>query len=168
MLRTHFRVNPHSIVAWMSRPFVIYFQSRLLTGAKFQGNIFLRNSWNWFVVFFRNTWEGYYKNTCVLVRFSEILMVTVCSYHFTYVFQSESTLCICLNVKELLARSRCEIWSLSDYNWTRTHNHLVHKWTLNHFAKLAKSAWRFESTCNHYWWSLVWRLLKCTRNIPIH
>ena len=28
--------------------------------------------------------------------------------------------------------------SLSDYNWTRTHNHLVRKWTLNHLAKLTK------------------------------
>ena len=25
-----------------------------------------------------------------------------------------------------------------DCNWTRTHNHLVHKRTLNHLAKLAK------------------------------
>ena len=42
----------------------------------------------------------------------------------------------CLNVKELLARGRCEIWSLSDCNWTRSHNHLVYKRTLNHLAKL--------------------------------
>ena len=34
-------------------------------------------------------------------------------------------LCSCLNVKELLNRSRHEIWSLSDCNWTRNHNHLV-------------------------------------------
>ena len=27
---------------------------------------------------------------------------------------------------------------LSDCNWTRAHNHLVHKRTLNHLAKLAK------------------------------
>ena len=27
---------------------------------------------------------------------------------------------------------------LSNCNWTRTHNHLVHKRTLNHLAKLAK------------------------------
>ena len=33
----------------------------------------------------------------------------VCSYHVTYTFQSESTLHSCLNVKELLARSRREI-----------------------------------------------------------
>ena len=64
--------------------------------------------------------------------------LTVCSCHVTYAFQSEFTLYICLNVKELLARSRREIWSLSDCNWTRTHNHLVDKRTLNHLAKLAK------------------------------
>ena len=44
----------------------------------------------------------------------------------------------CLNVKELLAWSRRHIWSLSDSNGIRTHNHLVRKRTLNHLAKLAK------------------------------
>ena len=53
--------------------------------------------------------------------------LTACYYHLTYAFQSESTLYSCLNVKEILARGRHEIWSLSDCNWTRTHNHLVHK-----------------------------------------
>ena len=33
----------------------------------------------------------------------------LCSYYVTYAFQSESTLYSCLNVKELLARSRREI-----------------------------------------------------------
>ena len=28
--------------------------------------------------------------------------------------------------------------SLSDFNWTRTHNHLAHKRTLSHLARLAK------------------------------
>ena len=37
------------------------------------------------------------------------IMMTVCSYHVTYGFQSESTLYSCLNVKELLARSRRKI-----------------------------------------------------------
>ena len=55
------------------------------------------------------------------------------SYHIR--FQSESTLYSCLNVKELLAWSRCEIWNLSNCNCTRTQNHLVHKWTLNHLDK---------------------------------
>ena len=51
--------------------------------------------------------------------------LTVCSCHVTYAFQSESTLYSCLNVKELLARSRCEIWRWSDCNWTRTQNHIL-------------------------------------------
>ena len=32
--------------------------------------------------------------------------ITVCSCHVAYGFQSESTLCSCLNVKERLSRSR--------------------------------------------------------------
>ena len=79
--------------------------------------------------------------------------------------QSESTLYRCLNVKELLARSRREIWRLSDCNWTWTENHLVCKRTLNHLAKLAISlqpvwpnGWvffyelsgsEFKSSCSH-------------------
>ena len=64
--------------------------------------------------------------------------LTECSYHVMYPFQSESTLYSYLNVKELLAGSTRLIWSLSDYNGTRTHNHLVHKRKLNHLAKLPK------------------------------
>ena len=63
--------------------------------------------------------------------------LTVCSYHVTYVFQSESIRYSCLNVKELPAWNRHEIWSLSDCNWTQTHNPLLRKRTLNHLAKLA-------------------------------
>ena len=63
---------------------------------------------------------------------------TVCSCHVMYAFQSESTLYSWLNVKELLARSRHKIWSLSDSNWTWTHNHLVCKQTLNHLTKLGQ------------------------------
>ena len=58
------------------------------------------------------------------------------SFHVTYAFQSESTLYSSLNVKELLALNRYKIWSLSECNWTRTQNHLVRKWTLNHLANL--------------------------------
>ena len=47
---------------------------------------------------------------------------------------------VCLNVKELLTRSRHLIWSLSDSNDIQTHNHIVHKRTLNHLAKLASLA----------------------------
>ena len=41
----------------------------------------------------------------------------------------------CLNVTELLARSRREIWRLSESNWTRIQNHLVCIRTLNQLAK---------------------------------
>ena len=64
--------------------------------------------------------------------------MTVCSFHVTYALQSETTLYSCLNVKEVLTRSRHEILSLSDCSWTRTQNHLVRKRTLNHLASLAK------------------------------
>ena len=63
--------------------------------------------------------------------------LTACAYHVTYAFQSKSTLCSCLNVKELIAWNRREIWSLSDCNKIRTHNQLVRKRTLNHLAKQA-------------------------------
>ena len=73
----------------------------------------------------------YRKNTesenAKVVKIKNGRIMTVCSYHVTYASQSESTLYSCLNVKELLAQSRREILSLSDCNWTRTHNHLVHK-----------------------------------------
>ena len=62
--------------------------------------------------------------------------LTVCYYYVTYAYQSESTLYSCLNVKELFARNRCNIWSLSDSNGIGTHTHLVRKQTLNHLAKL--------------------------------
>ena len=72
--------------------------------------------------------------------------LTVCSYHFTYTFHSESTLYSCLNVKELLARNRRNIGSLSDCNGTLIHNHLDRKRTLDHLAQLAKWLSCFVST----------------------
>ena len=39
--------------------------------------------------------------------------LTICYYHVTYAFQSQSTLYSCLNAKELLARNRREIWSVT-------------------------------------------------------
>ena len=53
--------------------------------------------------------------------------LTVCSYHVTYVFQSESTLYSCLNFKESLAWNRHDIWSLSDWKENRNYYHLVPK-----------------------------------------
>ena len=64
--------------------------------------------------------------------------LTVCCYHITCEFHSESLLSVCLNVKELLAQKRCNIRSLSDCNETRTYHHLVGKQKLDHLVKLAK------------------------------
>ena len=61
--------------------------------------------------------------------------LTVCCSHVTYVFQSESTLCICLNVKEPLTQNRRDVWSLRHCNGTGTRNHFVCKRTLIHLAK---------------------------------
>ena len=72
----------------------------------------------------------------VLFLLQHLNSLTVCSYHVTYTFQSESTLYSYLNVKELFARSRREIWSLSNCNWSRTHSHIVHTRTLHHLATL--------------------------------
>ena len=63
--------------------------------------------------------------------------LTVCYYHLTYEFQSESTLYICLNVEEPLALKRHDI-CLSGSIGIQTHNQLVCKRTLNRLAKLAK------------------------------
>ena len=79
---------------------------------------------------------------------------TVCSCHVTYMFESESTLYSCLNVKELHAWSRRETWRWSDCNWTRTENHLVLKQTLNHLAKLASLAKWLSVRLRTKWFSV--------------
>ena len=81
------------------------------------------------------------RNASYLEIFNEKIK-TLCSYHVTYTFQSEFTLYSCLNVKELFARNRRDIWRLSDSNGTRTYyNYLVRKQT--------PSGCGFESRCSH-------------------
>ena len=41
-------------------------------------------------------------------------------------------------LKEVVKSNEGATLRLGDCNWTRTHNHLVHKRTLNHLAKQAK------------------------------
>ena len=84
--------------------------------------------------------------------------VTVCSYNVTYAFQSESTLYICLNVKELLAQNKRDIGTLSDCNGTRTRNHLVRKRTLNHLAKLGSSPLQSLKVVFFRFWNYAKRL----------
>ena len=70
--------------------------------------------------------EVYYKVRPKEPKSIKSIRSTVCMFLSCHVRVSEwMHTYSCLNVKELLARSRREIWSLSDCNWTRTHNHLV-------------------------------------------
>ena len=98
----------------------------------------------------RHMWslsDSYWPNDwAVLWVFICTVHFTVCFYKVKYLLQSESPLYSSLNVKELLARNRRDIWSLSDSNRTRnhshlvtrSHNHVVRKRTLKGLAKLAK------------------------------
>ena len=98
---------------------------------------------------------------------------------FKYAFQSKSTLCSCLNVKEHLARNRSDIWSLSDNNGIQTHNHLVCKRTLNHYTKLASLAkWSSVHLQTKWLWvrilllslrlhEFTWRFFKTITSIDI-
>ena len=135
MSRTRFRVNPHSIVTWMSR------NSLLEAGVKSEGEVtatWLKPRTTQLLNDHSTIWPNR-PNDRVL------FWVLICTVHFalysshvTSALQSESTLYSCLNVKELLTRSRREIWRWSDCNWTQTHNHSVLKRSLYHLAKPAK------------------------------
>ena len=95
------------------------------------------------------------------------LYLTVCYYHVTYAFQSKSTLYSCLNVKELLARNRRDIWILSDSNGIQTHNQLVRKRTFNHLAELAKwPNWPKWPDCPE-WLSVYLRTMWLWVRIPL-
>ena len=79
----------------------------------------------------------YQESSIFVVSTKHILRLYVVIMSRKCFRESESTLHSCLNFKELLTRNRRDIWSLSDSNGIWTHNHLVHKQTLNHLAKLA-------------------------------
>ena len=53
-----------------------------------------------------------------------------------------------------IAWNRSNICSVSDCNGTRTHNHLVCTWTLNHLAKMVLAKWL--SVCLQTKWLWVW------------
>ena len=95
--------------------------------------------------------------------------LTVFYYHVTYLFQSESALCSCLNVKELFTQNTrlfWSIWSLSECNGIRTHNHLARKRTLKHLAKLTLKAslTKWLSVCLRTKWLWVRVLLLSLKN----
>ena len=131
----HFRVNPHSMVAWMSSNFL------LEPGAKSEGEVTatgLITRITYFLNEYSTIWPNWPNDRTMFWVLFCTVHLTLSSSHVTYAFDSESIIYSCLNVKELLAPSRCEIWRWSNCNWTRNQNHLVLERTLNHLAKLAK------------------------------
>ena len=135
MSRRPFRVNPHSIVAWILRNSLLKGCPKSegeVTASEFKprSNYFL-NGYSTILPKWPNDWAVFR----VLIF---TVHLAVCSFHVTYAFQNGYTILSCQNVKELLARSRCTLSGWSDCNRIRTHNHLVLKPTLNHSAKLTK------------------------------
>ena len=142
----HFRVNLHSIVAWMSRNSLLKTSAKSGVWVTAPG---LDNTTTYFVNQHPTISPNWPNDWAELWELIWTVHFTLCSCHVTYAFHSESTLYSCLNFKELFAQNRHKISSLSDCKWSRTHNHLVCKRTLNHLAKLTKSLSGVVSCCLH-------------------
>ena len=135
MSRAPFRVTPHSIFAWISR------NSLLKAGAKCEGEVTataLERRTTLFLSELSTIWSNWPNDWAVFWVLIYTVHLTECSCHLMYASHGEYTLYIRMNVKELLARNRREIWRGSDCNGTQTQNHLVLKWTFNHLVKLPK------------------------------
>ena len=143
MSRTCFRVNPHYIVAWMSRNALlefcrIYEAEGIGTGFEpTSTSLVNKHSTIW------PSWANDWAELWVLIS---TVHLTKCSCHVTDAFENESTLYSCLNVKKLLLRNRYNTRTLSDYNWNRTNNQLDPKGTSNHLVKLTKRLSSFVSS----------------------
>ena len=94
------------------------------------------------------TWQCVFNtNSELLQNHTEKQNIAVCIVNPHFI--------VCLNVKELFGRRRRHIWSLSDRNEVRTHNHLVRKRTLNHLVKLLTN----YSTKNNSKLAIYWYLM---------
>ena len=73
--------------------------------------------------------KGYFYlktgNMNITIELCKFKLAKVLNFWLYVLCMSESTFYSCLNIKELLAQNRREIWSLSDCNGTRSHNQLV-------------------------------------------
>ena len=103
--RTRFRLSPHFIVASMSN------NSLIKTTGKYELKVNttgLEQSTTLFVKEHSSIQPNYPNDlAALLVLFCRVLL-TVCSYHVTYPFWSESTLYNWLKVKEHFAQKRCK------------------------------------------------------------
>ena len=131
MSRTHFRMNLSSICLLMSRHISLNVKEFLARNRRdiwSLSNCIRTEIYNYLLC--KGTLEHFAKDWAESrVLISTVHLIT-CSYHVTYAFQSESTRHISMNVKELLARSRRDIWKLSDCNETRDHMVKLTKWLI--------------------------------------
>ena len=148
MSHTCFSVNLHPVVAWMFRNFLL--ETGVISNLSDCNGTWTHNhlvcKWapNHLVKLAKWLSRQPFSQTDQVIElydeyfylYGALSVWTVCHYNVQFTFQSESALYSWLNVKELLARSRCSIWTLSDCNGTQTQNHLFCKETLNHLAKL--------------------------------
>ena len=146
ILRTHSRVNPDYILYICVNVKELFAQNTR--------NIWSLSDWNGTRNYnhlvpkqLSSIWSNWPNDWAELWGLICTVHLTLCCSHITYAFQSESALYICLNVMELLAPNRRDIWSLSDCKGTQNHNHLVPKQTFNHLTKLTKWFSWVESTC---------------------
>ena len=67
-------------------------------------------------------------------KYISLLCVFFCHIHG----YKESTFCNSFTVKEFLAQDRRDIWKLTDFNGTRTNNHLHRKRRINHLVQMGE------------------------------
>ena len=129
MSRTRFKVNPSSIIAWMSRSSLIEAGatsevSVTATGLEPRTTEFVNEHWT--------IWPNWANNTAAFWVLICTVNLNVCSFHVKYVFQSEYTLYSCLNFKELFTRNRSRlIYELKGSRFESRCSHLnfkFHAW----------------------------------------
>lgn len=98
---------------------------------------------------------------CILSTYICGAMAVLINSHIN--FKGQSTLCNCLNLRDLLVQRRNNIWNLSNCNGSRTHYHLVRKRTLNYLDKLGQWLSCFFST-----YLLIKTHSQCNLQISIH
>ena len=135
MSLTDFRVNPHSVFAWMSRNSLLEADAKSVVLVTVTG---LEPKTTWFVNEHWTIWWNWPNDWAVFWVLSRMVQLNVCSFHVTYAFYAESALYSCYSVKELFARGRGIIWTLCDCNLSRNQSHLLCKQTLNHLTQLTK------------------------------
>ena len=114
-----------------------------------------------------------------LELFCNYFALSACYHHVTCEFHNESTLYSLSECQETRCSNQVPYLEFIDSNTIRTHNHLVHKWTINHLAELATwlsvvvyklSGCEFEPRCCHfalYLYEISGKGLEVAKNVKI-